>query len=257
MNDLFSVSGKHVLITGGSRGIGAMIARGFLQAGAAVYISSRKAAACDAMAEELSEFGPCVSLPADVSSASGVAALAAAVGERTERLHVLINNAGATWGAPLEEYSRDAFEKVVNTNLIGVFELTVALLPALRAAAAEGDAASVVNIGSVEGTHAFGNTNYAYPASKAAVHMLTRHLALTLASENIRVNAIAPGSFHTKMVAYLLDDPEQRARIAGGIPLGRIGEPDDVAGAAIFLASRASAYVTGQVLGVDGGIGAR
>jgi NAD(P)-dependent dehydrogenase (short-subunit alcohol dehydrogenase family) len=232
MQSLFSVEGMHVLVTGGSRGIGAMIARGFLEGGATVYISSRKAEACDATAAELCSVGPCVSLPGDISTAGGVRALASAVREHTPRLHVLVNNAGATWGAPLEEYPRESFDKVISTNLTGVFELTIALLPLLRAARAEANSASVINIGSIEGTHAFGNTNYAYPASKAAVHMLTRHLAVTLGPEQIRVNAIAPGAFYTKMVAYIFDVPEQLERIVTSTPLGRI-------------------------LGVDGGNGAK
>lgn len=256
-SDLFSVEGKVVLVTGGSRGIGEMLARGFLEAGATVYISSRKAEQCDATAEALGSLGECVSLPADVSTSAGVQSLAARVAERTRSIHVLVNNAGATWGAPLADYPRDAFDKLLATNVTGVFELTVALLPLLEAAATEDDPARVINIGSVEGTHAFGNTNFAYPASKAAVHMLTRHLALTLAPHHVTVNCIAPGSFHTKMVAYLLDDPEQRAKIASGIPLGRIGRADDLVGSALYLASRAGAYTTGVVLGVDGGLGAR
>jgi NAD(P)-dependent dehydrogenase (short-subunit alcohol dehydrogenase family) len=254
---LFSVEGKVALVTGGSRGIGEMIARGFLEAGASVLISSRKADACDATAESLRAFGDCVSLPADVSTHDGVQSLAARVAERHDRLDILVNNAGVTWGAPLAEYPRAAFDKLFATNVSGVFELTAAMVPLLASAATEEDPARVINIGSVEGTHAFGRDNFAYPASKAAVHMLTRHLALSLASQHITVNCIAPGSFHTKMVAYILDDPDERARMAARIPLGRIGRGDDLAGTALYLASRAGAYTTGVVLAVDGGLGAR
>jgi len=254
---LFSVEGKTVLVTGGSRGIGAMIAKGFLRSGASVYVTSRKADACDAAAEALRAYGECRSLPADISTSAGVAFLHESIARRHDALDVLVNNAGATWGDPIDTYPRAAFEKVMATNVMGVFELTVALLPLLRAAARADDPARVINIGSVEGTTAFGNDNFAYPASKAAVHMLTRHLALKLAVDDITVNAIAPGSFHTKMVAYLLDDPETHRRIAAGIPLGRTGNEDDAAGLALFLASRAANYITGAVIPLDGGLGAR
>ncbi|MCW2692055.1 MAG: short-chain dehydrogenase/reductase [Mycobacterium sp.] len=253
---LFAVTGKTVLVTGGSRGIGYMIARGFVTAGARVYLTARKAAACEQAAEELRALGDCTALPGDLSTPEGVAAVAAAVREREPRLDVLVNNAGATWGSTLADFPAEAWDKVLGVNVTGLFLLTQALLEPLRAAASAEDPARVINIGSVEGVRPPGadTENYAYPASKAAVHMLTRHLALRLAREQITVNAIAPGPFDSKMMAFLLDDPATRDLVAGHVPLGRVGRPDDVAGAALFLASRAGSYLTGVVLPVDGGI---
>jgi NAD(P)-dependent dehydrogenase (short-subunit alcohol dehydrogenase family) len=254
MPDLFDVSGRTALVTGGSRGIGLMIARGLLAAGARVIVSSRKAADLEATAGELSALGDCQAVPADISTAEGARALADTVGERFATLDILINNAGANWGAPLEEFPPGGWEKVLNTNVSGVFFLTTALLPRLRAAALPEHPARVVNIGSVDGIRAPSMENYSYSASKAAVHMLTRHLAKRLASEHITVNAIAPGPFESKMMAFLLDDPETRELVAGQVPLGRIGRPDDVAGLTLFLCSRAGSYVTGAVIPLDGGI---
>jgi NAD(P)-dependent dehydrogenase (short-subunit alcohol dehydrogenase family) len=257
--DLFSVAGKTVLVTGGSRGIGLMIAQGFVSAGAQVVISSRKAEACVAAAAQLSASGSstggsCAAMPADLSGAGGVDELAAGVRERYGSLHVLVNNAGATWGAPLEAYPEAAFDKLWAVNVKAVFQLTTALLPALRAAASPGDPARVVVIGSIDGLRVPQLETYAYSATKAAVHMLTRHLARQLAAEHITVNAVAPGPFESKMMAFALDDPAMRAAIEQQIPLGRIGRPDDMAGVALFLASRAGAYLTGTVIPVDGGL---
>ncbi|GIH24306.1 3-oxoacyl-ACP reductase [Acrocarpospora phusangensis] len=247
---LFSVAGKTVVVTGGSRGIGRMIASGFLDAGATVYISARKKSELDAAAEELG----CVAVQADLSTAEGVAALVEAVSARESRLDVLVNNAGATWGAPLAEYPESAFDKLWNINVKGVFYLTQQFLPLLRAAAGPEDPARVINIGSVDGLRVPAMENYAYSAAKAGVHMLTRHLAQRLARESITVNAIAPGPFESKMMAFALDDPATRGAIESHVPLGRIGRPDDMAGAAVFLASRAGAYLTGAVIPVDGGL---
>jgi NAD(P)-dependent dehydrogenase (short-subunit alcohol dehydrogenase family) len=247
---LFSVDGKTVLVTGGSRGIGLMIARGFVAAGAQVVISSRKAEVCAAVAAELS----CAAIPADLSSVAGADELAAAVRERFPSLDVLVNNAGATWGAPLSDYPESAFDKLWAVNVKAIFRLTTALLPALRAAAAPDDPARVINIGSVDGLRVPAMETYAYSTTKAGVHMLTRHLARQLAAEHITVNAIAPGPFESKMMAFALDDPQLRAAIEEQIPLGRIGRPDDMAGTALFLASRAGAYLTGTIIPVDGGM---
>ncbi len=254
---LFAVAGKTVLVTGGSRGIGYMIAHGFLAAGAKVYISARKADACERAANQLSALGPCVAIAADVATADGVETLGRAIAEREPALHVLVNNAGATWGAPLEEYPESAFDKVLGINVKAPFALTVRLLPLLRAAASAEDPARVINVGSVDGIAAPVQETFAYSSSKAAVHMLTRHLALRLAAERITVNAIAPGPFDSKMMAFLLDNPESRSLVAQHVPLGRIGRPDDVAGVSLFLASRAGSYVTGAVIPVDGGLTAR
>jgi NAD(P)-dependent dehydrogenase (short-subunit alcohol dehydrogenase family) len=254
MTELFSVEGKTVLVTGGSRGIGLMIAQGFVRAGARVIISSRKADVCEQVAAELSAEGRCEAIPADLSADDGAQALAAAVRERVDRLDVLVNNAGATWGAPLESYPEAAFDKLWAVNVKAVFRLTTALLPALRAAVSADDPARVINIGSIDGIRVPFMEVYAYSATKAAVHMLTRSLAHQLADEQITVNAIAPGPFESKMMAFALDDPASRSAIEQQVPLGRIGRPEDMAGTAIYLSSRAGAYLTGAVIPVDGGI---
>jgi NAD(P)-dependent dehydrogenase (short-subunit alcohol dehydrogenase family) len=254
MNDLFSLEGKAALVTGGSRGIGLMIARGFVEAGARVYISSRKGDVCDRVADELSKHGTCVSLPADVSTEAGVRRLAEAVGAREPALHVLVNNAGANWGAPLAEYPDSAWDKVLALNVKSVFHLTRVLVPKLEAASRPGDPARVINIGSIDGLQAPFLETYAYSASKAAVHHMTRVLAHKLAPR-ITVNAIAPGPFESKMMHETLE--RFRDAIVASCPLGRIGEPEDMAGAAIYLASRAGAYLTGAVIPVDGGITTR
>jgi NAD(P)-dependent dehydrogenase (short-subunit alcohol dehydrogenase family) len=252
--ELFSVAGKVAVVTGGSRGIGAMIAAGLVQAGCRVYITARKKPACDAKAAELSAFGECISLPLDLAAPGGVDDLVRAVGEREDRLHILVNNAGATWGAALEDYPLEAFDKLWNVNVKAVFALTVGSLPLLRAAVTPGDPARVINVGSIDGLGVPTLESYAYSTTKAGVHMLTRHLASRLAAESITVNAIAPGPFDSKMMAFALDDPQTRAAIAASVPLGRIGEPADMAGTVIFLASRAGRYLTGAIIPVDGGL---
>lgn len=252
--ELFDVRGKVAVVTGGSRGLGLMIARGLLVAGADVVISSRKAQACEQAAAGLSRLGTCIAIPADISTEDGVTALAAAIAARHERVDVLVNNAGATWGAPVDDFPASGWDKVLDTNVQGVFALTAALLPQLRAAASAENPARVINIGSVDGLRVPLMENYSYSASKAAVHMLTRHLAKRLASEQITVNAIAPGPFESKMTAFMLSDPQGRAAVAATVPLGRIGDQDDIVGLTLFLASRAGGYVTGAVIPLDGGI---
>ena len=254
MSDLFDVSGKTALVTGGSRGIGVMIARGLVQAGARVIVSSRKADDVRAAAQELAALGDCHAIPGDVSTPAGALELAQATRARFQELDILVNNAGAGWGAPLEEFPPGGWEKVLHTNVQGVFELTVALLPALRAAADDEDPARVINIGSIDGLRAPSLENYSYSASKAAVHMVTRHLAKRLAGEHITVNAIAPGPFESKMTEFMFNTPEGRDVVERMVPLGRIGRADDVAGLTLFLASRAGSYLTGAVIPLDGGI---
>jgi NAD(P)-dependent dehydrogenase (short-subunit alcohol dehydrogenase family) len=249
--DLFDLTGKVALVTGGTRGIGLMMARGLLQAGASVYISSRKADAGEAAAAELSEYGRVVSIPADVSTEAECLRLAEEVGRREERLHVLVNNAGATWGAPLEEFPASGWDKVLDLNLKAPFFLTRAVLPLLEAAATPDDPARVVNVGSVDGLHVPALPTYPYSASKAGVHHLTRVLAKELGPRGITVNAVAPGPFESKMMAATLEAFGDE--IAASAPLRRIGRPDDMAGVVVYLSSRAGAYVTGAVIPVDGG----
>ena len=252
MIDLFSVTGKSVLVTGGSRGIGLMIARGFVEAGAIVYISSRKAQVCDRVATDLSSIGTCISIPADLGTEEGVKHLAAEVSRREPALNVLVNNAGANWGAPYAEYPESAWDKVFDLNVKSIVSLTRQLTPALAKAAQPGDPARVINIGSIDGLKPPLLDTYAYSASKAAVHHMTRVLARTLAPQRITVNAVAPGPFESKMMAVTLE--RFKDAIIASCPLGRIGEPEDMAGVALYLASRAGAYVTGAVIPVDGGI---
>jgi NAD(P)-dependent dehydrogenase (short-subunit alcohol dehydrogenase family) len=255
VKDLFSIQGKVAVVTGGSRGIGLMIARGFVEHGAKVYISSRKQADCDKVVAELSQQGTCVAIAADLSTEAECNRLAQTIAARESAVHILVNNAGANWGAPLEEFPDSAWDKVLALNVKGVFHLTRALLPQLKQGARPGDPARVINIGSIDGLKVPLLETYAYSASKAAVHHLTRALAMKLASDGITVNAIAPGPFESKMMAVTLD--RFRDAIIASCPLGRIGEPEDMAGTAIFLASRAGAYITGAVLPVDGGISTR
>jgi NAD(P)-dependent dehydrogenase (short-subunit alcohol dehydrogenase family) len=251
MNPLFDVSGKVVLVTGGSRGIGEMIARGFVDAGARVYISSRKAEVGDALAKELSAAGECVSLPADLSSEKECERLAHEIATREDHLDVLVNNAGATWGAPMHDYDEAAFERVFALNVKGVFHLTKFLRPLLEHSASAERPSRVINIGSIDGLHVPILETYAYSASKAAVHQLTRHLAKQMAPL-VTVNAIAPGPFESKMMHATLEAMGEA--IANAAPMKRIGQPSDMAGAAIFLASPAASYITGAILPVDGGI---
>jgi NAD(P)-dependent dehydrogenase (short-subunit alcohol dehydrogenase family) len=251
--ELFSIRGKTAVVTGGSRGIGKMIATGFVTAGARVYICARKSDACDATAAELSKLGDCFSIPADLSTEAGAEGLVHSVSEQEPKLDILVNNAGAAWGAPLEEYPDSAFDKVLNVNVKGIFHLTRLFLPLLRAAAADSERARVINIGSVDGLKVPRTENYAYSASKAAVHMLTRHLAFALVGDRVNVNAIAPGLFPSRMTAYLFES-DSAAEVVDRIPMKRAGTLEDIAGTAIYLSSRASAYLTGVVLPVSGGI---
>ena len=249
-SELFSLKGRVALVTGGSRGIGRMIAEGFLAQGAKVYISARKAAACEAAAAELSAFGPCVALPGDVSTVEGVRALAAALGERERGLDILVNNAGAAWGAPFADFPESGWDKVVDTNLKGPFFLTQALAPMLRLAVSAQRPAKVINIASIDGLSVNPWETYSYQASKAGLIHLTRRMALHLAKEHIVMSAIAPGPFASEMNRDARDHADQ---VSQRVPLGRVGEPEDMAGAAIFLASRAGDYVVGSTLTVDGG----
>ena len=254
MRGLFDVTGKNVLVTGGSRGIGLMIARGFVEAGATVIISSRKADICKEAETELSRFGTCIAHAADLATDEGIDSLAERTAQIAPSLDVLVNNAGATWGAPLGEFPGSGFDKVMGVNVKAVFLLTQKLLPQLRVAASIEDPARVINIGSIDGLRVSSADNFSYAASKTAVHMLTRKTAAALAAEHITVNAIAPGLFPTKMMAHALDDDAARRRMTDKVPLHRTGTPEDIAGTTLFLSSRAGAYLTGAVIPVDGGV---
>ena len=252
MKELFNVSGRVALVTGGSRGIGEMIADGFVANGVRTYISSRKAEACDATAARLSSIGECISLPADLSTAEGIQSLVGQIKSREGHLDILVNNAGATWGAPIDQFPEGGWDKVMDINVKSPFFLTQALLPLLEASASADSPSRIINVGSIDGININRLPTFSYGPSKAAVHHLTRALAAHLAQRHITVNAIAPGPFPSKMMAATLD--EYGDEIRRGVPLGRIGEATDMAGAAIFFASRAANYVTGTVLPVDGGI---
>lgn len=250
--DLFSLKGRTALVTGGSRGIGKMIAEGFLAQGAKVYISSRKADACDATAAELSKDGAqCISLPQDVSSVAGCQALATAIEEREDKLDILVNNAGAAWGAPFEEFPEHGWDKVVDLNLKSPFFLTQALHMALKKAGTHDQPAKVINIASIDGIRLNPQDTYSYHASKAGLIYLTRRLAARLIADHITVNAIAPGAFASEMNRTARDQSEAVARM---IPARRIGRDEDMAAAAIYLASRAGNYVVGETIAVDGGV---
>ena len=251
MQNLFSLEGRVAVVTGGSRGIGAMIAKGFLVYGAKrVYITARKAAACDEAAEELSQYGECVSLPGDISTMEGVQGLASRLLEREPKLDILVNNAGAAWGAAFDEFPESGWDKVVDLNMKTPFFLTQALMAPLRAAAKD-HVAKVINICSIDGQSVAKEETYPYGASKAGLLHLTKRMALRLAPENIAVSAIAPGAFASDMNKVARDHAEA---VSKAIPAGRIGSDEDMAGTAIFLASRAGDYVMGSAVTVDGGV---
>jgi NAD(P)-dependent dehydrogenase (short-subunit alcohol dehydrogenase family) len=249
LSNLFSLEGKVALVTGGSRGIGKIIARGFIEQGAKVYISSRKVAACE---ETVAELGPaCIALPQDVSTVDGCRALAASLGEHEQHLDILVNNAGAAWGVPFEEFPESGWDKVMDLNVKSPFFLTQALHPLLKARASYDAPSKVINITSIDGMRLNPWDTYSYHASKAALIYLTKRLAARLVKDAIIVTSLAPGAFASEMNRAARDHGDE---VAKGIPMRRIGNADDMAGAAIFLASRASDYVVGDTLVVDGGV---
>ena len=252
MQDIFSVRGKTALVTGGSRGIGEMIARGFVANGVKTYISSRSEEACNALAEQLATQGECIALPADLSTTEGLLGVVAALKERESQLDILVNNAGAVWGQPIDEFSEGGWDKVMNINLKSPFFLTQQLLPMLRAAAKGDDPARIINIGSIDGLRVNPMETYSYAASKSGLHHLTRALAKRLARENITVNAVAPGPFESKMMAHTLSNFRQE--IEEAVPMHRVGKSEDMAGIALYLAAPAASYITGAVIPVDGGL---
>jgi len=256
LDDLFSVAGKTALVTGAATGIGRMAATALVSAGARVLIASRKGADCEKVAAELNALdapGGAEGFTGDVSTEEGIAALVAEVRSRTDTLDILINNAGVSWGEPMATFPYKAWAKVLNVNVTGLFHLTKELLPLLEAAASDEDPARVINLGSVMGTQALADDAYSYTASKAAVHHLTRTLALELASKRITVNAFAPGPFQSRMTAFATASAEGAAKVGSHVPIGRIGAPSDIAAATLFLCGKGGSYVTGAILPLDGG----
>ena len=251
---LFSLQGKICLVTGGSRGLGYQMARGFLEAGAArVYITARRASACEEAASSLSQFGECIALPGDISSIATIEGLVADLTAREDHVDVLVNNAGAGWGAAYGDYPEAGWDKVMNLNVKSPFFLTQAMTPLLKKNATAQNTSSVINIGSIAAIIGDGFMNYAYGPSKAAVHQLTRNLAKELAQDHIRVNALAPGRFFSKMTEYASQDKAQYEAEIASIPLHRWGGDTDIAGVAIMLASKAGAFITGEIIRIDGG----
>jgi NAD(P)-dependent dehydrogenase (short-subunit alcohol dehydrogenase family) len=250
--NLFDVSGKVVAVTGGSRGIGYGIAEGFVHAGAKVYVCSRKAADCEKAAAELSQYGECVAVPANLGTVEGCRAFADELARRESRLNVLVNNAGNIWVETLSDYPETGWDKVFDLNVKGVFFLTQALLPLIQAGADAKDPGRIINIGSIDAFHVPDHETYAYSSSKAALHHLTKHLARQLAPANVTVNIIAPGRYRSQMLENAIE-LEGAGEMLTPIPLRRFAEGADLAGAAIYLASRAGSFVTGAMLPVDGG----
>tara|TARA_B100001057_G_scaffold79863_1_gene75034 strand:- start:21218 stop:22009 length:792 start_codon:yes stop_codon:yes gene_type:complete len=257
INELFNVAGKIAVVTGGSRGIGRMIAEAYVENGVKTYITARKEKACQQTASELSQRGECVALPADLSTSDGRAQFVSEIKAREKKLDILVNNAGAAWGAPYAEYPEDGYDKVMDINVKAIFMLTRDLLPLLEEDANPDNPNRIINIGSIDGLRVSSTDNFAYGASKAAVHFLTKNLAVRLAGKGLTVNAIAPGPFESKMMGDILS--QFRDKIESENPLGRIGNPSDMAGLAVYLASPATSYMTGQVIALDGGrhLGAR
>jgi NAD(P)-dependent dehydrogenase (short-subunit alcohol dehydrogenase family) len=254
---LYSLEGKTALVTGGATGIGRMIATALVHAGARVLIASRKGVDCEKVAAELNALGAAgsaIGFGGDVSSEAGVNALTAEALARTDKLHMLFNNSGVSWGAPKESFPWTAWEKVMSINVFGLFTLSRNLLPLLENSSSAADPARIINLGSVMGITPMTDPTYSYSTSKAAVHHLTAILANELAGKHVTVNAFAPGPFQSKMTAFATGSEEKAAAVGKNVPLGRIGSPDDIAAATLFLCGHGGSYITGQILNLDGGI---
>lgn len=253
MHPHFSLQGRTALVTGGTRGIGRMIAQGFLEAGATVYICARNQEAVLQAASELSEFGQCVGISADLATEAGIDALVKTLSDKTASLDILVNNAGTTWGAPLESFPMSGWDKVMQLNVTSIFTCIQKLLPLLKNAANAQNPARIINIGSVAGITASGENAYSYGPSKAALHQLSRMLAKELVSEHININVIAPGRFPSRMTKHLLNDEQAMAQDCAIIPMKRWGQEEEISALAISLASKAGAYMTGAIIPIDGG----
>jgi 2-deoxy-D-gluconate 3-dehydrogenase len=251
MTDMFDLTGKVAVVTGGSRGIGKMIAAEFVRRGVRTYITARKAEPCVETAKELSAHGECIALPGDLSTMDGVTSFAAEIAEREDRLDILINNAGAAWGAAFDEFPEAGWDKVMDLNVKSLFFLTQKLAPLLRAGASAEQPAKVVNVASIDGIHNANIETYSYSASKAAVIHLTRRMAKRLIEDHINVTAIAPGAFASDMNVWTRDNPDE---VAKSIPARRVGTPEDMAGTAVYICSRAGDYLVGITIAVDGGV---
>lgn len=254
MKTLFDVAGKVAVVSGGSSGIGAMMARGLLENGAKVYITARKADRLHAMAAELSEFGECIGIQGDMASVEGIEAFVAEVSKHESKVDILINNAGSNWSAPIEDFPEGGWDKVMDINIKSIFFATQKFLPLLKAAGSVDNPARVINIASINGIRNSGMPTYAYSASKSAVIHLTEHLGADLASSGINVNAIAPGLFPSNMTKQIVENDAMTELTLTKIPRGRMGKPEDIAGTAIFLSSDASSWMTGQTIVLDGGM---
>ena len=253
ISDLFSVKGKTAIVSGGSRGIGYMIAEALVSNGAKVYISSRKASVCDQAAEVLSKKGACISIPADLSTSEGRAAFKAEIQSNENQIDILVNNAGAAWGAPFHEQTEDSYDKVMDINVKSMFFMSQDMLPLLKKAANAESPSRIINIGSIDGLHISKMDTVPYGVSKAAVHQFSKALAVKLAGQNITVNAIAPGPFESKMTESFLQSPIRKS-VEESCPMKRIGLPEDMAGLVLFLSSKAGNYINGAVIPIDGGI---
>ncbi|MAQ07681.1 MAG: 3-oxoacyl-ACP reductase [SAR116 cluster bacterium] len=251
MKKLFDISGKVALVSGGSRGIGEMIAEGFVKNGVKTFITSRKADQCNETAKRLSQYGDCISIPADLTDIKEIKKIKKIIQGKVDRIDILINNAGAVWAADFDSFPENGWDKVMDTNVKAMFFLTQELIDLLEKSATNEDPSRVINVGSIDGIGIPRAETYSYPASKAAVHQLTRVMANRLANRNININAIAPGPFESQMMKSTLKSFGDE--IINSVPRKRIGKPEDMAGAAIFLSSKASAYITGIVMPVDGG----
>lgn len=254
LSELFSLAGKIALVTGGSKGIGLMISTALVKAGAKVYISSRSQESCDEVAKQLSEHGACVSLPFDLSTVDNIQLLADQLGEHEEKLDILINNSGRSWGAPIESFPEKGWDNVMTLNVKSPFYLVQKLLHLLTAAGTAEDPARIINIGSIAGISSLTQSAYSYMASKAAINHLTKGLAIDLVGRNITANAIAPGFFPSRMTRHITEDDKMMDYAMSMVPMGRMGKAEEIGSLAIYLCSKPSAYITGSVLTIDGGV---